>query len=202
MVAKLYSINLDDKTKLSLLSSNLRVRACGDLTDRFDWQASFLYFSLIFFIRTSTKANFYLAPPPSPASPSSFVPIDLLQLNRYFYLDTQHEMKTQTKDRHCAVRARERNFQVSVEGYSRFPWVCFLVLAADLPCFKVFKILLSFTFLFVSQLPRLVISLLFYSMNFGRNFDAQLNVLTFLGTDLIAALICPSFFDNIVSFAV
>ena len=91
---------------------------------------------------------------------------------------------------------------MSVESYSRFPWFCFLVLAADLPCFKVFKILLSFTFLFVSQLPRLVISLLFYSMNFGRNFDAQLNVLTFLGTDLIAALICPSFFDNIVSFAV
>ena len=202
MVAKLYSINLVDKTKLSLLSSHLRVRACGDLTDRFDWQASFLYFSFIFFIRTSTKANFYLAPPPSPASPSSVVPIELLQLNRYFYLDTQHEMKTQTKDRHCAVRARERNFQVSVEGYSRFPWFCFLVLAADLPCFKVLKILLSFTFLFVSQLPRLVISLLFYSMNFGRNFDAQLNVLTFLGTDLIAALICPSFFDNIVSFAV
>ena len=68
--------------------------------------------------------------------------------------------------------------------------------------FQGFKDITEFNFLFVSQLLRLVISLLFYNMNFGRNFDAQLNVLTFLGTDLIAALICPSFFDNIFSFAV
>ena len=69
----------------------------------------FLFLSPLFLVRTFTKADFCLAPPPPPpsTSPSSSVPIELLQLKRYFYLDTQHEMKTQTIDRHCAVRARE-----------------------------------------------------------------------------------------------
>ena len=86
MVAKLYSINLVDKTKLSLLSSHLRVRACGDLTDRFDWQASFLYFSLIFFIRTSTKANFYLAPPSLPGVPKLCRPYRTVTVEQIFLL--------------------------------------------------------------------------------------------------------------------
>ena len=68
----------------------------------------FLFLSPLFLVRTFTKANFCLAPlPPYPTFPSSSVPIELLQWKIYFYLDTQHEMKTQTIDRHCAVRARE-----------------------------------------------------------------------------------------------
>ena len=72
----------------------------------------FLFFSPLFLVCTFSKADFCLSPlvlllPPPPTSPSSAVPIELLQWKIYFYLDTQHEMKTQTSDRHCAVRARE-----------------------------------------------------------------------------------------------
>ena len=67
----------------------------------------FLFLSPLFLVRTFTKANFCLAPPLPPTSPSSAVPIELLQLKIYFYLDAQHEIKTQMIDRHCAVRARE-----------------------------------------------------------------------------------------------
>ena len=68
----------------------------------------FLFLSPLFLVRTFTKADFCLAPPrPPPTSPSSSVPIELLQLKIYFYLDAQHEIKTQMIDRHCAVRARE-----------------------------------------------------------------------------------------------
>ena len=70
----------------------------------------FLFLSPLFLVRTFTKADFCLAPPPPPPPPyvpKLHRPYRIVTVKDIFYLDTQHEMKTQTEDRHCAVRARE-----------------------------------------------------------------------------------------------
>ena len=120
MVAKLYCVTSADKTKLN--GVYFQVTCTFELVAIWPialiGRLRFLFLSLMFLIRTSAKAYFCLAPllllplppppppllpPPPPLLPSpptssgSAVPMELLELNIYFYLDTHHEIKTQKK---------------------------------------------------------------------------------------------------------
>ena len=67
----------------------------------------FLFPSPLFLVRSFTKANFCLAPPSPPYGPKLLRPYRIVTVKDIFLPRHQHEMKTQTIDRHCAVRARE-----------------------------------------------------------------------------------------------
>ena len=94
-MAKLYCINLVDKTKWNWV--------CFRITCVFGlvaiWPIAlidrlrFLFLSPLFLVRTFTKANLCLAPPSPPTVPGSSVPIELLQLRIYFYRDTNMRWK-------------------------------------------------------------------------------------------------------------
>ena len=102
-MAKLYCVTSADKTKLN--GVYFQVTCTFELVAIWPialiGRLRFLFLSLMFLIRTASKAYFCLAPllllPSPPTSPGSAVPMELLELNIYFYLDTHHEIKTQKK---------------------------------------------------------------------------------------------------------
>ena len=127
MLAKLYCVTSADKTNLNgvyfQVTCTFELVAIWPIA--LIGRLRFLFLSLIFLIRTSAESYFCLAPlllllllpsplllfpsspppsscsppplPPPPTSPVSAFPLELLELNIYFYLDTQHEIKTQQK---------------------------------------------------------------------------------------------------------
>ena len=120
MVAKLYCVTSADKTKLN--GVYFQVTCTFELVAIWPialiGRLRFLFLSLIFLIRTSAKAYFCLAPsspPPSSSSPPPsppFVPrlrcpYGIVRVEHIFLPRHPTRDKNATKDRHCAVRARE-----------------------------------------------------------------------------------------------